>query len=148
MVQFRLAMVTRSRIELLLPPWKGGVLTAWPTGLVAGIGLEPMTYRVWTGCSSQLSYPAKITNAWILYHTFPCLSTLFFKKIKIFCGFEFSFFSIHLRCVIFNAEGWFGCSVLLSSNTRAQCRKHRAPLHLYHFVCLKLEAFLPQWLPK
>ena len=53
-----LRMVTRSRIELLLPPWKGGVLTAWPTGLVAEVGLEPTTYRVWTDCSSQLSYSA------------------------------------------------------------------------------------------
>ena len=26
--------------------------------MVAEIGLEPMTYRVWTDCSSQLSYPA------------------------------------------------------------------------------------------
>ena len=25
-------LVTRTRIELVLPPWKGGVLTAWPTG--------------------------------------------------------------------------------------------------------------------
>ena len=25
-------LVTRARIELALPPWKGGVLTAWPTG--------------------------------------------------------------------------------------------------------------------
>ena len=55
--------MTRGRIELPLPPWKGGVLAAWPTGLVAGIGLEPMTYRVWTGCSSQLSYPAILRSA-------------------------------------------------------------------------------------
>ena len=27
-------LVTRRRIELLLPPWKGGVLTAWPTGRI------------------------------------------------------------------------------------------------------------------
>ena len=26
--------------------------------MVAGVGLEPTTFRVWTGCSSQLSYPA------------------------------------------------------------------------------------------
>ena len=77
-------LVTRSRIELLLPPWKGGVLAAWPTGLVAGIGLEPMTYRVWTGCSSQLSYPARFTNARILYHKLVCLSILFWKIFAFF----------------------------------------------------------------
>ena len=60
-------LVTRTRIELVLPPWKGGVLTAWPpgltpnpigSGLVAEVGLEPTTLRVWTECSSQLSYSA------------------------------------------------------------------------------------------
>ena len=25
-------LVTRARIELAIPPWKGGVLTSWPTG--------------------------------------------------------------------------------------------------------------------
>ena len=25
-------MVTRTRLELVMPPWEGGVLTAWPTG--------------------------------------------------------------------------------------------------------------------
>ena len=55
-------LVTRTRIELVLPPWKGGVLTAWPPGhiLVAATGLEPVTFRVWTGRSSQLSYAAII----------------------------------------------------------------------------------------
>ena len=27
-------LVTRTRIELVLPPWKGGVLTAWPPGQI------------------------------------------------------------------------------------------------------------------
>ena len=41
----------------------------WPTELrvqlaklVAGVGLEPTAFRVWTGCSSQLSYPANLIN--------------------------------------------------------------------------------------
>ena len=53
-------LVTRTGIEPMLPPWKGGVLTAWPTGhnLVAVVGFEPTTLRVWTECSSQLSYTA------------------------------------------------------------------------------------------
>ena len=52
-------LVTRARIELALPPWKGGVLTTWPTGhLVAITGFEPVTLRVWTACSSHLSYIA------------------------------------------------------------------------------------------
>ena len=52
-------MVTRARIELALQPWKGRVLTSWPSGLVAATGFEPVTLRVWTACSSQLSYAAK-----------------------------------------------------------------------------------------
>ena len=52
-------LVTRTRFELVLPPWKGGVLGLLTTGpLVAVIGFEPMTLRVWTACSSQLSYTA------------------------------------------------------------------------------------------
>ena len=82
-------LVTRTRIELVLPPWKGGVLAAWPTGLVAEVGLEPTTIRVWTERSSQLSYSA--TSAWILYHSSLLLSIPFSnifsknaKKLKIF----------------------------------------------------------------
>ena len=64
------AMVTRTRIELVLPPWKGGVLTAWPPGrLVAEIGLEPTTLRVWTECSSQLSYSAISAEIQPYYYT-------------------------------------------------------------------------------
>ena len=53
-------MVTRTGIEPMLQPWKGRVLTAWPTGqiVVAEVGFEPTTFRVWTERSSQLSYPA------------------------------------------------------------------------------------------
>ena len=52
-------LVTRTRIELVLPPWKGGVLTSWPPGhMVAAVGFEPTTNRVWTEYSSQLSYAA------------------------------------------------------------------------------------------
>ena len=31
-VRFRDLLVTRTGLEPMLPPWKGGVLTAWPTG--------------------------------------------------------------------------------------------------------------------
>ncbi len=54
-------LVTRAGIEPTIPPWKGDVLTSWPTGLmyinaiqrcfylVATGGFEPPTCRVWTG---------------------------------------------------------------------------------------------------
>ena len=29
---YKTVLVTRTRIELMIPPWEGGVLTAWPTG--------------------------------------------------------------------------------------------------------------------
>ena len=77
-----LFLVTRRRIELLLPPWKGGVLAAWPTGLVAEVGLEPTTIRVWTERSSQLSYSA--TSALILYHISIVMSILFWNIFSIF----------------------------------------------------------------
>ena len=65
-------MVTRTGIEPVLPPWKGGVLAAWPTSriMVAEVGFEPTTIRVWTERSSQLSYSAMLTSvpkAFILY---------------------------------------------------------------------------------
>lgn len=28
--------------------------------MIAGIGLEPMTFRIWIGCSNQLNYPAVV----------------------------------------------------------------------------------------
>ena len=62
----RFFLVTRTGIEPVLPPWKGGVLAAWPPGqtmatvvaMVAEVGFEPTTFRVWTERSSQLSYSA------------------------------------------------------------------------------------------
>ena len=73
-----LFLVTPTGLEPMLPPWKGGVLTAWPTGryvalfcaddiknellriicMVAAMRFELMTYRVWTDRSNQLSYAA------------------------------------------------------------------------------------------
>ena len=50
-------LVTRTGLEPMLPPWKGGVLTSWPTGLVAAIWLEQMTLRVWTECSTNWAMP-------------------------------------------------------------------------------------------
>ena len=52
-------LVTRTGIEPMIPPWKGSVLTSWPTGhIIAAVGFEPTTNRVWTEYSSQLSYAA------------------------------------------------------------------------------------------
>ena len=53
-------MVTPTGIEPVLPPWKGDVLTAWPRSriLVAAVGFEPTTCRVWTGRYNHLSYAA------------------------------------------------------------------------------------------
>jgi hypothetical protein len=51
-------MVTPPGLEPGLPPWKGGVLTAWPWGLVLVDlgGLEPPTSRLSGVRSNQLSY--------------------------------------------------------------------------------------------
>ena len=38
--------MTRTGLEPVLPPWKGGVLTAWPTGQTPQVGLEPTTDRL------------------------------------------------------------------------------------------------------
>ena len=39
--------MTPTGLEPVLPPWKGGVLTAWPRGLMAPqVGLEPTTDRL------------------------------------------------------------------------------------------------------
>ena len=47
-------MVTRTRIELVLPAWEAGVLTAWPTGrMVHHRGLEPRTHWLRVSCSTN-----------------------------------------------------------------------------------------------
>ena len=81
-------MVTRTGIEPMIPPWKGDVLTSWPTGhVVAAVGFEPTTNRVWTEYSSQLSYAATIKRRFDLrlnYYT-PYLQKsqgVFEEKIK------------------------------------------------------------------
>ena len=47
-------MVTPRGIEPLLPPWKGGVLTAWPRGhnMELAIGIEPTTCWLQVSCSA------------------------------------------------------------------------------------------------
>ena len=47
-------MVTHRGIEPLLPPWKGGVLTAWPRGhnMELVIGVEPTTCWLQVSCSA------------------------------------------------------------------------------------------------
>ena len=40
-------VMTPTGLEPVLPPWKGGVLTAWPRGHMAPqVGLEPTTDRL------------------------------------------------------------------------------------------------------
>lgn len=91
-------LVTRTRIELMITPWKGVVLTSWPTGLimVAAVRLELTTYRVWTGCSSQLSHAAiyncrKASAAFLLFS----LCDLIIIALKGLC--VNSFFKIFSR---------------------------------------------------
>ena len=35
--------------------------------MVAASGVEPPTFRVWTGCSSQLSYPARVNGIQLFF---------------------------------------------------------------------------------
>ena len=47
--------------------------------MVAEVGLEPTTYRVWTDCSSQLSYSA--TRLLIISRVFHFVNNFFQKKL-------------------------------------------------------------------
>ena len=76
-----LLLVTPPRFELGIPPWKGGVLTAWPWGLilikvflfsyvmVAGAGFEPTTSGLWARRATRLLYPAIFLD-WLSSHSF------------------------------------------------------------------------------
>ena len=45
--------MTPTGFEPVLPPWKGGVLTAWPRGQMAPqVGFEPTTARLTAECST------------------------------------------------------------------------------------------------
>ena len=54
--------MTRTRIELVLPPWKGGVLTAWPTGLI----LIPIQKEINSPSWTRTNNPT--VNSRVLYH--------------------------------------------------------------------------------
>ena len=82
-------MVTGRGIEPLIPPWKGGVLTAWPTGqLDPRVGLEPTTTRLTAECSTDWAIGEGhwrfSTSQVVLYGNFVILSTLFLKFLLIF----------------------------------------------------------------
>ena len=89
-------LVTRGGIEPPLQPWKGRVLTSWPTSrMVAEVGFEPTTCRVWTGRSSQLSYSAiaKIEDSlkpcWNIISRQRAKVKMFCKDFRIFGDFSF-----------------------------------------------------------
>ena len=93
-------LVTRTGIEPMIPPWKGGVLTSWPTGrffamrnVVAVTGFEPVTPWVWTKCSSQLSYTAicvSHSDLIIIHYLCPVVNLFCTKKLDFF---DFCFFA-------------------------------------------------------
>ena len=100
-------LVTRTGIEPMIPPWKGGVLTSWPTGrffamrnVVAVTGFEPVTPWVWTKCSSQLSYTAicvSHSDLIIIHYLCPVVNLFCIKNIDIF---DFCFFVQYFRLLI------------------------------------------------
>ena len=58
-------IIVRTGFEPVLPPWKGGVLTPWPTDHIMGTsGIEPPTSRLSGVRSNHLSYAPKL-NAWL-----------------------------------------------------------------------------------
>ena len=109
-------MVTRTGIEPMLQPWKGRVLTAWPTGhyMVAEMGFEPMTCRVWTGCSSLWAIPPFTPLSWALayyiitiyacQYLFENFSIFFYK---IFYGGKFFQKSGQTRLFYYNNLVWW-----------------------------------------
>ena len=132
----------------MLPPWKGGVLTAWPTGhikgavkmlrlcLVAAPGFEPGTLRVWTECSSQLSYAAMycLNSRAILTEVFAVVN-IFFALFSFLSDF---FFLLH---ILVNPLWNFGGIEHLFAKRIAVLRKviSRSPLTTFHFVVGKHE---------
>ena len=79
---------------------KGRCLSRLTTGpeLVAVIGLEPTTNRVWTECSSQLSYTAifyAATSDSPIIIPLNMFCQVFFEKLLVTFEFSDSFFSGH-----------------------------------------------------
>ena len=46
-------LITRTRIELVTPPWEGGVLTIWPAGKINS------NYYAWSGVRCQVLFTLK-----------------------------------------------------------------------------------------
>ena len=77
-------LVTRTRIELVLPPWKGGVLTTWPRSQTPRVGLEPTTARLTAACSTDWAIEEYIRYIpWkphTLYHIFLIFASTFLRS--------------------------------------------------------------------
>ena len=96
-------MVTRTGIEPMSPPWKGDVLTAWPTGLiykelnnfnnylvllVSYPRLERGTTWLKVKCSTTWAnspHNCDNHNAFIVYNIFSQMSIHLWKKIVFLC---------------------------------------------------------------
>ena len=99
-------LVTRTGIEPMSPPWKGGVLTAWPTGLiykelnnffnylvllVSYPRLERGTTWLKVKCSTTWAnspHNCDTHNAFIYYNIFSQMSIHLWKKIVFFVTFS------------------------------------------------------------
>ena len=81
-------LVTRTGIEPMLQPWKGRVLTAWPTGhewwRKWDLNLWPAGYEPDALASELFRHNLLTLNAWLLYHKLFFLSIPFFKIFQLF----------------------------------------------------------------
>ena len=98
-----LFMVTRRRVELLTPPWKGDVLTDWPTGpmMVSHRRFELRTTWLKVKCSANWANgPSKYIAisfttdcAYIILQFEPLVNRFYLKKrkkLKFANGFVYS----------------------------------------------------------
>ena len=129
------AMVTPTRFELVLPPWKGDVLTAWPWGLILlyafyfvitrktpRVGLEPTTARLTAACSTDWAIEEYLKA---LSYT---LKTTYWNFIR-FCFLEF----LPSVSYPFNLTFWLSPRPISNSQLHALLHFHLCPIYLVVF---------------
>ena len=137
--------MTPTRIELVLPPWKGDVLTAWPRSHVfvsflryyktPRVGLEPTTLRLTAECSTiELSRNIFRYILFLTYLQNHIQNTISFRFLQVLFSLFFLTLPFSLRKSSSSfLHAWISLRPISSSQLHALLHFHLCPIYLVFF---------------